>query len=167
MSFPYKNPTSLTVLTAPEGVDRTSTQGTNFSVSQVGGYQEVYYQANLGLTFSGTGLQQLSANTIPIQINVGTDSGLSYTVLTLNSDNISSGRRRLGMQVYVQEVDQVYQYHIPDYDILWAAITGLTGSSAITQKVKVVLQEKMLVGEFFMVLMYKLRVEHIILRQHH
>ncbi len=133
MSFPYKNPTSLTVLTAPEGVDRTSTQGTNFSVSQVGGYQEVYYQANLGLTFSGTGLQQLSANTIPIQINVGTDSGLSYTVLTLNSDNISSGRRRLGMQVYVQEVDQVYQYHIPDYDILWAAITGLTGSSAITQ----------------------------------
>jgi hypothetical protein len=37
----------------------------------------------------------------------------------------------------------------------------------LLSKVKVVLQEKMLVGEFFMVLMYKLRVEHIILRQHH
>jgi len=133
MSFPYKNPLSLTVVTGPTSVSRTSTQGTNFSVNQIGGYQEFYYLDNLGLTFSGTGLQQLSANTIPIQINIGNNSGLSWTVLTLNSDNISSGRRRLGMQAYVHETDTVYQYVIPDYDTLWASVTGLTGSSAITQ----------------------------------
>ena len=50
MSFPYKNPVANTTLTAPEGVAINSTQGTNFSVSQVGGYQEVYYLENLGLT---------------------------------------------------------------------------------------------------------------------
>ena len=111
MSFPYKNPIANSTLSAPEGVAITSTQGTNFSVSQVGGYQEVYYLENLGLAFSGTGLQQLSANTVPIQINVGTNTGLSFTQLTLNSDNISSGRRRLGMQVYVYENDTVYQYN--------------------------------------------------------
>ena len=48
MSFPYKNPTSLSLLNAPEGVTLTSNQGTNFSVSQVGGYQEVYYLDNWG-----------------------------------------------------------------------------------------------------------------------
>ena len=133
MSFPYKNPVANATLSAPEGVAITSTQGTNFSVSQVGGYQEVYYLENLGLTFSGTGLQQLSANTIPIQINVGTNTGLSFTQLTLNSDNISSGRRRLGMQVYVYETDTVYQYTIPNYDVLWGTVTGLTANSAITQ----------------------------------
>ena len=133
MSFPYKNPVANTTLTAPEGVAINSTQGTNFSVSQVGGYQEVYYLENLGLTFSGTGLQQLSANTIPIQINVGTNTGLSFTQLTLNSDNISSGRRKLGMLVYVYENDTVYQYTIPNYDVLWGTVTGLTGSSGISQ----------------------------------
>ena len=133
MSFPYKNPVANTTLTAPEGVAINSTQGTNFSVSQVGGYQEVYYLENLGLTFSGTGLQQLSANTIPIQINVGPNTGLSFTQLTLNSDNISSGRRKLGMLVYVYENDTVYQYTIPNYDVLWGTVTGLTGSSGISQ----------------------------------
>mgnify|MGYP000020272197 FL=1 len=133
MSFPYKNPIANSTLSAPEGVAITSTQGTNFSVSQVGGYQEVYYLENLGLAFSGTGLQQLSANTVPIQINVGTNTGLSFTQLTLNSDNISSGRRRLGMQVYVYENDTVYQYTIPNYDVLWGTVTGLTGNSGITQ----------------------------------
>ena len=133
MSFPYKNPVANSTLSAPEGVAITSTQGTNFSVSQVGGYQEVYYLDNLGLTFSGTGLQQLSANTIPIQINVGTNTGLSFTQLTLNSDNISSGRRKLGMLVYVYENDTVYQYTIPNYDVLWGTVTGLTGSSGISQ----------------------------------
>jgi hypothetical protein len=105
MSFTYKNPVANVSLSAPEGVAINSNQGTNFSVSQVGGYQEVYYLENLTLTFSGTGNQQLSANTIPIQISVNPNTGLSYTVLTLNSDNISSGRRKLGMQVYVQETD--------------------------------------------------------------
>jgi len=132
MSFPYQNPLSLAVISGPVSVNRTSTYGTNFSVLQVGGYQEVYYLENLGLYFSGTGLQQLSANTIPIQIAVQPNTGLQWTQLTLNSDNISSGRRRLGMQVYVHETDTVYQYTIPNYDTLWANLTGLTGNSAIT-----------------------------------
>jgi hypothetical protein len=42
MALIYKNPTAISELTAPEGVARTSTQGTSFSVSMVGGYQEVY-----------------------------------------------------------------------------------------------------------------------------
>ena len=134
MAFPYKNPTSLSLLNSPEGVTLTNPQGTNFSVSQVGGYQEVYYTDNLKLTFSGTGTQTLSANTVPIQISVQPNTGLQWTILTLNSDNISSGRRRLGMQVYVYETDTVYQYYIPDYDVLWNGLTGLTGSSAITQQ---------------------------------
>ena len=133
MSFPYKNPVANSTLSAPEGVSLTSTQGTNFSVSQVGGYMEVYYLENLKLTFSGTGSQSLSANTIPIAIAVQPNTGLSFTQLTLNSDNISSGRRRLGMQVHVQENDTVYQYTIPNYTTLWDSLSGLTGTSAVTQ----------------------------------
>jgi len=132
MALTYKNPVANVLLTGPEGVSLTSTQGTNFSVSQIGGYQEVYNLENLNLTFVGTGLQQLSANTIPIQINIGNNAGLSWTVLTLNSDNISTGRRRLGMLVYVHENDTTYQYTIPNYDTLWDAVTGLTGSSGVT-----------------------------------
>ena len=132
MSFTYKNPVANVLLSAPEGVASNSNQGTNFSVSQVGGYQEVYYLDNLRLTFSGSGNQQLSANTIPIQISVGPNTGLSYTILTLNSDNISSGRRRLGMQVYVQETDTVYQYSISNFETLWNAATAQTGSSGVT-----------------------------------
>jgi len=132
MSFTYKNPVANVSLSAPEGVAINSNQGTNFSVSQVGGYQEVYYLENLNLTFSGTGNQQLSANTIPIQINVGTNIGLSFTVLTLNSDNISSGRRKLGMLAYVRETDTTYQYNIPNFETLWNSVTAQTGSSGVT-----------------------------------
>jgi hypothetical protein len=32
--------------------------------------------------------------------------------LTLNSDNISSGRRKLGMLVYVYETNKIYQFRI-------------------------------------------------------
>jgi hypothetical protein len=77
MSFTYKNPVANVSLSAPEGVAINSNQGTNFSVSQVGGYQEVYYLDNLKLTFSGNGNQQLSANTVPIQISIGPNTGLS------------------------------------------------------------------------------------------
>jgi len=133
MSFIYKNPLSNIEVSEPQSVDRTNFVGTNYSVLQVGGYQEVFYLDNLKLTFSGTGLQQLSANTIPIQINLQPNTGFSFTTLTLNSDNISSGRRRLGMLVYVHETDTVYQYTIPNYEQEWNTLTGLTGSSAITQ----------------------------------
>ena len=135
MSFPYKNPLSSAQLAGPTSVVRTSTFGTNFSVLQTGGHMEVYNLSDLELVLTATTYPaniQLSANTIPINFTKGTGSAFSPDFVTLNSDNISSGRRRLGMQAYVQETDTVYQYTIPNYETLWNAVTGLTGSSAIT-----------------------------------
>ena len=101
MSFPYKNPITGQQTDGPVSIQRNSVQGTNFSVLSVGGYMEVFNLSDLSLTFSGTGVQELSANTIPINLTIGTNNTFNPTVLTLNSDNISSGRRRLGMLVYV------------------------------------------------------------------
>jgi hypothetical protein len=53
-------------------------------------------------------------------------------VLTLNSDNISSGRRKLGMLVYVYETKKIYQYNIDNYDTLWNNATGATGPGGST-----------------------------------
>jgi hypothetical protein len=135
MSVPYKNPISSVQVSTPQSVSRTSVFGTNFSILNVGGYMEVYNLSDLSLTLTATSypsLIQLSANTIPIRYTKGNGTFLSPDYLTLNSDNISSGRRRLGMMVYVHETDKVYQYVIPNYDTLWNNITGLTGFSAIT-----------------------------------
>jgi hypothetical protein len=134
MSFPYKNPITASQISGSESVSRTSTFGTNFSVLQTGGYMEVYYLQDLVWSFGSvtSGPVQLSANTIPIEFTKGLNNAFSRDTLALNSDNISSGRRRLGMQVYVQETDTVYQYHISGYDALWGALTGVTGNSAIT-----------------------------------
>jgi len=132
MSFPYKNPLSSTQLTGANSVAAGKVFGTNFSVLQTGGYMEVYSLSDLGWTTNNaTGNIEYSGNTIPIQFSKG--FGASPNTLTLNSDNISSGRRRLGMVVYVYETDTVYQYIIPNYESLWNSITGLTGTSAITQ----------------------------------
>jgi hypothetical protein len=133
MSFPYKNPTAASSLTAPEAVGLTTVQGTNFSVLQVGGYMEVYNLRDLSLTLESIGSQTNSANTIPIQISLGAGTNLSpLATFTLNSDYISSGRRRLGMLVYVVENNTTYQYTIPNYENLWNAATGQTGNSGVT-----------------------------------
>ena len=130
MAFPYKNPITAAVLSGSESVDRTSTFGTNFSVLQIGGYMEVYNLTDLDFsTYGSTGVIENTGNTIPIRLSIGA----TVNNLVLNSDNISSGRRRLGMLVYVYETDTVYQYTIPNYDTLWASLTGLTGFSAISQ----------------------------------
>ena len=47
MSFQYKNPTSSTILQAPDSVTRTNDTGTNFSVLSIGGYMEVYSLSDL------------------------------------------------------------------------------------------------------------------------
>ena len=107
MSFPYKNPITGQQTDGPISIPRNAVQGTNFSVLGVGGYMEVYNLSDLALVFSGTGIQELTGNTIPIQLTIGTNNSFNATLLTLNSDNISSGRRRLGMLVYVIEEDQV------------------------------------------------------------
>jgi hypothetical protein len=135
MSVPYKNPISSVQVSTPLSVSRTSVFGTNFSNLNVGGYMEVYNLSDLSLTLTAStypSLIQLSANTIPIRYTKGNGTFLSPDYLTLNSDNISSGRRRLGMMVYVHETDKVYQYVIPNYDTLWDNLSGLTGFSSVT-----------------------------------
>lgn len=123
----------LTVLGNPS-VPNNAIFGTNFSVLSTGGYMEVYSIEDLDfIVLTGsTGLIEYSANTIPIQFNKGTGSPFSYDVITLNSDNISSGRRKIGMLVYVIEEKQVYQYRIDNYDTLWNAATGATGPGGPT-----------------------------------
>ena len=135
MAFPYKNPISSQQLSNVDSVTRAVTFGSNFSVLQTGGYMEVYSLSDLNWSTYGiaSGTVNNSGNTIPITFTKGTGSAFSRDILTLNSDNISSGRRRLGMLVYVYENNTTYQYIIPNYDTLWNNITGLTGNSGITQ----------------------------------
>jgi len=134
MSFNYKNPispiTSLGVISVP----RTEVYGTNFSVLSTGGFMEVYSLNDLYFTIpsGSTGLIEYTGNTIPIQFQKGTGSVFSPDVLTLNSDNISSGRRRLGMLVYVIEQDQIYQYQIPNFESLRTGATSATGPGGPT-----------------------------------
>ena len=130
MSLIYKNPTSSTSLNSTNSVTRTNTIGTNFSVLQTGGYMEVYNLSDLSFTVpeGSTGPIQFSGNTIPVQYSKRSLPFLPDSI-TLNSDNISSGRRRLGMLVYVHETKQTYQYTIDNYDALWDAASGSTQES--------------------------------------
>ena len=134
MSFNYKNP--LTPLTALGNIStkRDDVFGTHFSILSTGGYMEVYSLDDLNYTIpsGATGLIKFSGNTIPIQFNKGTGSVFSKDVLTLNSDNFSSGRRRIGMLVYVKEVDQVYQYQIPYFENLWSNVSGNTSTTVFS-----------------------------------
>ena len=129
MSFNYKNPISPEQLNGVQSVSRSQTFGTNFSILGVGGFSEVYHLDDLVYTIpvGETGDIEYSGNVIPITFTKGTGDVFSPDVLTLNSDNISSGRRRLGMLVYVKDVDQVYQYDVPNFEYLWSAATGATG----------------------------------------
>jgi hypothetical protein len=83
---------------------------------------EVYSISDLDFVIppgdSGTILY--SGNTIPINYQYGTPLSTPNAV-TINNDEISCGRRRLGMSVYVVEVDTVFQYVIDGYAALWNA----------------------------------------------
>ena len=131
MSFTYKNPVSGTQLTGSNSVSREKVFGTNFSVLQTGGYMEVYTLNDLLYTVPAgdTGLIEFTGNTIPINYSKRTLAFLPDAI-TLNSDNISSGRRRLGMLVYVHETQQTYQYTIPNFETLWDEASGSTTESS-------------------------------------
>ena len=134
MSSFFKIPqTPLTVI-GPSSVPVGSVFGTNFSILQTGGYMEVYSLSDLSYVIptGTTGPIQYSANTIPIQFTKGTGSVFSFDSITLNSDNISSGRRKLGMLVYVYETNKIYQHSINNYDTLWNNATGSTGVGGAT-----------------------------------
>lgn len=130
---PSNKPKSPFVVNSTSSVGASSLNGTNFSIYGVGGYMEVYNVSDLYYTIpSGTiGQVYNSSNTIPINFYAGT--GYSNNTLVLNSDNISSGRRKLGMLVYVHETDQIYQFKINNYDTLWSAATASTGTVVSTQ----------------------------------
>jgi hypothetical protein len=115
-------------------VRNNATFGTNFSILQTGGYMEVYNLTDLDYIIPNgyQGLVEYSGNTIPVQLQIGTGQIFSPNVLTLNSDNISSGRRKLGMLVYVYETKKIYQYNIDNYDTLWNNATGATGPGGST-----------------------------------
>jgi len=128
----YK-PKSPYVVNSTSSVGSTSLKGTNFSIYSVGGYMEVYNISDLYFTIptGTTGQVYYSGNTIPINFYLA--NNYSTNTLILNSDNISSGRRKLGMLVYVYETDQIYQFKIDNYDSLWSAATASTGSVISTQ----------------------------------
>lgn len=88
------------------------TQGSHFSVNSVGGYYEVMYLSDLDTFSEKTG----------VSFDIDDDSSILY----LSTDNISSGKRRLGMLVYVYETDTVYQHQITNYIDLFTAATAST-----------------------------------------
>ena len=134
-NLPYKNPISPIQEYGTPSVRNTDLFGTHFSVYGVGGYMEVYNVSDLYYTIPSNtyGVIQFSGNTIPINFSKGSGSTFSIDTLTLNSDLISSGRRRLGMLVYVYETDQIYQFLIDNYDTLWSAATASTGTVVSNQ----------------------------------
>ena len=136
MPFPYKNPINATQLSGPDSVPRNVTYGTNFSVLEIGGYMEVYSLQDLIYTIPYAvegGAVEFTGNTIPIRLYIADSTDPTDTnFVTLNSDNISSGRRRLGMLAFVQETKKTYQYTIDNYETLWDNLSGLTGLSAVT-----------------------------------
>jgi hypothetical protein len=127
-NFLNKIPVSPIISFGNPSVPNGSTIGTNFSILQTGGYMEVYSLSGLTYTIplATTGIIEFSGNSIPIQFTKGSGSAFSPDVLTLNSDNISSGRRKLGMLAYVYETNKIYQFRIDNYDTLWNNATGAT-----------------------------------------
>ena len=112
MSFNYKNPLASTLYEGPVGVALDISTGTNFSVYSIGGYMEVYSHENLIYTIPpGTeGSVLYSGNSIPVAFAYNQPFGDVADQLTINNDEISSGRRRLGMMVYVISADTTYQF---------------------------------------------------------
>jgi hypothetical protein len=133
-SLNYKNPLSPLRVLGTQSVSPEKFIGTHFSTEGVGGYMEVYNVSDLYYTVppSTYGTIQYSGNTIPINFYKGSGTSFSYDTLTLNSDNLSSGRKKLGMLVYVYETDEIYQFYINNYDNLWSAATASTGTVVIT-----------------------------------
>jgi hypothetical protein len=130
-NLPYKTPITATRINSTQSVDSGAVHGINFSVLNVGGYMEVPTLNDLRWLYTGgTGL--ITGSTVPIQFQKGTGTVFSPDVLILNSDNISSGRRRLGMMVNVIEENTTYQFNIENYDSLWNAATGATGPGGAT-----------------------------------
>ena len=127
MSLEYKNPISPVTVSGPVSVPINSNVGTNFGILSIGGYQEVEDLSDLIFTIpSGiTGDILYSGNTIPVQLSISPVVGFPDT-LVLNSDGVSSGRRRLGMMVSVVSENKNFIFQISGYTELFnnALISG-------------------------------------------
>ena len=128
--FQYKNPIVNSQVTGADSVEtRQQYVGTNFSVYNIGGYMEVWNLEDLQFSWSGTGFIEFSANTIPIKFNKS--GNILGDKVFLYNDGISSGRRRLGMLVYVHETNTTYQFQIDEnnsadsYENMWSAATAI------------------------------------------
>lgn len=131
MAFNFRSPLSSVQLTDSQSVSREKTFGTSFGSTMIGGYHEVFSLDDLEYVIpSGvTGSIEFTGNTIPVNYSVKTLPFLPNTLI-VNSDGISSGRRRLGMLVYVISEGTTYQYQIPNYTTLWnSADNGSTITS--------------------------------------
>ena len=127
----YNNPLTSNQISAQQSVPVNSVFGISYSVLNTGGFMEVYNLSDLKFNYiGGTGL--ITGSTIPVNFSKGTNTTFNPDVLTLSNDNISSGRRRLGMLAFVQETGLIYQFTIPNYDSLWSSVTAQTGNSAVT-----------------------------------
>lgn len=121
MSYIYRNPISTQIVPDTWSVTNTTVKGTNFSVFNIGGYMEVWGLDDLNFTDGGaaSGPITFSGNVIPVEYTKSPNSNFIANSLTLEGDGISSGRRRLGMLVYVHETKLTYQYVIDDYQTLF------------------------------------------------
>jgi hypothetical protein len=129
MSYSFRNPISPNQVNSTQTVDSSKIFGTDISVLGTGGYMEVFNLSDLEFTIpiGETGTIVYSGNSIPVNFFKGNGSAYSPDVLILGSDNMTSGRRRLGMLVYVHETDQIYQLLPSNYESLWNSATGATG----------------------------------------
>ena len=87
--------------------------GTHFSTYGIGGYSEVLTLSELSIFSSYT-------------LNIDFTTSNNEPVLYLYSDNVSSGKRKLGQLVYVYETDTIYQFFISDYVNKFTATTAST-----------------------------------------
>lgn len=133
MSYIYRNPISTQIVPDTLSVTNTTVKGTNFSVFNIGGYMEVWGLDDLNFTDGGaaSGPITFSGNVIPVEYTKSPNSNFIANSLTLEGDGISSGRRKLGMLVYVHETKLTYQYVIDDYQTLFdnAEIEGSVTST--------------------------------------
>ena len=120
-SLNYSNPNTPYKVGVQSSLPSDSIIGVTFSVFDTGGYMEFYNLTDLIWYYNG-GTGQITGSTIPINFVKGNGTAISPDYLILNSDNISTGRRRLGMLAYVQETGLIYQFTIPNYDSLWSEI---------------------------------------------
>ena len=122
MSYIYKNPISTERVNGAQwSVLNTDVIGTNYSVFSTGGYMEVWSLDDLKFTDGGqsSGTIFYSGNTIPVWYTKSANPSFVGNSLQLEADGISTGRRKLGMLVYVHETNLVYQYTIPNYETLF------------------------------------------------